>query len=672
MTILHTSETRQRLRPVVKASMIALACVLHLALAVIAMYLGARRHFQWNPFALNAVVAGVATILFLLGLSRTAGRNVGTVVWGRLNDFPIYELIECGLLPRTLVSDTTSGTGMFALIVLRIATLPLGLLLGGLIAPRFTHQVVFGWVAGAVTTNFIEAVSLWFFARHVQRTGHVLRGTALLDHETALGIARSLPTDPNGSVYWGALHLPERHSDGHFCAVGATGSGKTLTLRLLMQSVIPRIAQGSDWRALVYDAKRDMLSLLSGMKLSARVVILNPFDARASAWDMAKDITDPATAVQIATIFIPQEDGPNRYFTDASRDILTGVLKALIIHSAGVWTLRDVLFAIRSEKRLRAILESSAETRDVLDQHFTERKTLASVRSTLASRMSLFEPIASLWWHAQRAHRTFSLAQWRRQESILVLGSDETLRAPLDAINRLIMERLAELLLSDNESTTRRTWIFFDEAKEAGKLESLPRLLTKGRSKGTRVALGFQDIDGLRSVYGEQAANELAGMCANKAILRVDSEPTARWGSQAISDAQIRRVTMSYGSTTGPHGGSYSVTETEHILKEETVYAAEILRLPLPDQVHGVFHGYYITPAIGIYQASCHFKPNLWGSGTADNFIASGAQNQYLLPWEEEDIHRLGLDRGLLELDHTEPETDCAVSPLDAIPRLAP
>ncbi|MBI3833368.1 MAG: type IV secretion system DNA-binding domain-containing protein [Planctomycetes bacterium] len=658
---------RPQLRPIIRFTLLAGAGLLHLALTVIVMYFGARRYFQWNPFWVNGATAIGATVVFFVVIRRTASQNAGTLVWGRLGEFPYFQLIDTGLLPRANITDTTPVGSMVLLLVLRMLVLPAGLLLGGLIAPRYTHQIVLGWAAGGFITIGIESAALWFFATPVSRVDHVLRGTTLLDSQTALGFARTLPPDPNGSIYWGSIHLPERYSEGHFCAVGATGSGKTVTLRLLMQSVIPRIIPGSDWRALVYDAKRDMLSLLSGMKLGCEVVILNPFDVRSSAWNMADDITDPATALQIASIFIPEEHSHNRYFTDAARDILTGVLKAFIIHSPRVWTLRDILFVIRSEDRLRNLLESTTETRDVLDQHFKEERTLASVKSTLASRMSVFEPIAALW---SRTANTFSLAQWRRQESILVLGSDETIRAPLDAINRLLIERLTELLLSDSESATRRTWIFFDEAKEAGKLETLPRLLSKGRSKGARVAIGFQDIEGLRHVYGDHSANELVGMCANKAILRVDSEPTARWGSQTISDGQIRRFTRSEGFTSGPQGGSSTTTVTEHILKEETVFSSEIMRLPLPDKALGVFHGYYITPAIGVYTAACRFKTNLWNPGTGENFIPGETQHQYLRAWDDEDHRRLGLAAPTAQTAQLPfPPTG---SPLDAIPRMTP
>ena len=93
-------------------------------------------------------------------------------------------------------------------------------------------------------------------------------------------------------------------------------------------------------RAIIYDAKQDIVSILAGMRdrptvdgklsLSCRVVLLNPFDKRSAAWDMAKDILAPVTAQQIATILIPVEKNASQpFFTDAARHILTGVFYRL-------------------------------------------------------------------------------------------------------------------------------------------------------------------------------------------------------------------------------------------------------------------------------------------------------------------------------------------------------
>ena len=70
-----------------------------------------------------------------------------------------------------------------------------------------------------------------------------------------------------------------------FLVTGGVGSGKTITLRLFMQSALKPMGLGFDHRAVVYDAKDTMDSVLRGMNLRCPIHILNPFDRRAVAWD---------------------------------------------------------------------------------------------------------------------------------------------------------------------------------------------------------------------------------------------------------------------------------------------------------------------------------------------------------------------------------------------------
>ena len=43
------------------------------------------------------------------------------------------------------------------------------------------------------------------------------------------------------SIVFGGLELPDSESTTHFLCLGTTGSGKTIILRLLMQSVLPSV-----------------------------------------------------------------------------------------------------------------------------------------------------------------------------------------------------------------------------------------------------------------------------------------------------------------------------------------------------------------------------------------------------------------------------------------------
>ena len=300
------------------------------------------------------------------------------------------------------------------------------------------------------------------------------------------------------------LHLlPHRVAYGHFAVVGATGSGKTLLQRLLMQSVLPRIGTGLEQRALIYDAKQDILSLLAGMDLRCPVTTFHPFDTRGVAWDMAGDITSPAAALQAATLLVPKaQHDANPFFSNAARHLMYAALLALMVKASNRWTLRHLLLVLRSESLLRLVLAQTEFTRPLL-QYGEHPTTFQNILSTLLTRTAPYEIIAAAWDHAERK---LSLRAWLDQESILILANDEDHRAALDTLNQLLFKRLSELVLARDERTEdslRTTWFFLDEVRQAGKLDGLSAHLISALDRAG--AAGLETARPLKMPYDHHA-----------------------------------------------------------------------------------------------------------------------------------------------------------------------
>jgi len=457
------------------------------------------------------------------------------------------------------------------------------------------------------------------------------RGRKLISYKKALKLSEQLMEGETEYLYWGGLNLPLSIASTHFAVIGSTGSGKTILIRLLMQSVLPRIGKGLDSRALVYDAKQDSMSMLKGIVPESEIILLNPFDRRGVAWDMAKDITSPTTAQQVATILIPEEKNISQpFFSDAARHLLSGVLISLIQNSPGKWNFRNVLLSLSNLERLKKVLLSCPATKDIAEQYLHDGITARNVMSTLATKMQRYQFVAAAW---DRATRSISLKEWLTSESILVLGNDEATRTALDAINQVIFKRLSELILAQTESESRRTWIFLDELRQAGKLEGLSSLLTKGRSKGACIVLGYQDIEGLREVYGTQLANEIAGQCSNKAVLRCDSADTARWASALFGQREVLEVRLGVSHASN-QGTSRSTNEAT--AKRDVVLPSEIMELMPTTRTNGM-QGFILTPHVGAY--SVHFDGGaLMGRLARRNMafpdvIPRDEEEQYLREW---------------------------------------
>ena len=268
---------------------------------------------------------------------------------------------------------------------------------------------------------------------------------------------------------FGPLLLPPDEQTQHFAAVGSTGSGKTTLLRLLMQDVVPNIASGTDQRALIYDAKQDVMSMLKGISPDTVVLTMNPFDERGVAWDIARDVTDPAVAIEMACTLIPEMSESQPFFADAARHLTYGVMLSFMQRGLP-WTLADLLRALASPSLLRNVLLACRYTKSLVSRYFHDRRLLSNVLSTLATKLMPFEPLAAAWEHAERL---VSVGDWLENEFVLVLGNHETSKHAINTINRCIFKRACDLTINLTESRSRRNWFIVDELAEIGRLDGL-------------------------------------------------------------------------------------------------------------------------------------------------------------------------------------------------------
>ena len=63
-------------------------------------------------------------------------------------------------------------------------------------------------------------------------------------------------------VKWGPYNLPSEAAPEHFLFLGSTGSGKSVLIKMLMRSALDGAAMREGTRAVVYDAKQDILPFL--------------------------------------------------------------------------------------------------------------------------------------------------------------------------------------------------------------------------------------------------------------------------------------------------------------------------------------------------------------------------------------------------------------------------
>ena len=483
--------------------------------------------------------------------------------------------------------------------------------------------------------------------------------------------------------------LPISDATQRFLVVGGPGSGKSTVLGFLMQSVLPYIIEpGFDHRALIYDAKRDTLPALAAMGFRteatpegpAEVRTLNPFDKRGFAWNLCRDIDSPAAALQLSTILIaPEEHSSQPFFTDSARLLLHGVLLALLHkrkqhskESQGFkWSLRDVILIMQDVNRLRSVLLSCRHSKDRVALLLDEPKVAANIMSTVATKLLPFEIVAALWHHAEKEGRILSLNDWVNGKFILVLGSHPANRAAIQPINQGIFRRIADLLLTQPDVPhpknkdepshgihARKTWLFLDEVREAGKLDGLSSILNQGRSKGVCTVLGFQDIEGMRRVYGNEEAHEIIGQCDNKTVLRTESYPTAKWAEEHFGQALFLEYTASVSHTQAEHN-SQSQSEQQTLRQAPIVLASKFMSIPRTGLknprtgYHNPLSGWHDIPSVGAYgyelswpEVQSRRRQGIPGRPPIYDVLGEDPRSpddQYLEFWDDDEIKQLGV-----------------------------
>ena len=397
-------------------------------------------------------------------------------------------------------------------------------------------------------------------------------------------------------LVWGDRLVSDSAATRHFLIAGTTGSGKTHVQRLLMQRPLLGIRRGIDTRALIYDAKGDTTPYLKQIGVRAPVYSLNPFEARteypqAVSWDAGQDITSPMRALNLAAAIHPRESGgSNQYFVNAARHVTAGVLNSLIRQNYGDWTFSEFVAVSLNRELTRQVLQRDSAGRRVADTYLREDRTGDDVFSTVCTQLAYFEPVAALW---KKSSKRVSIREWLDSSSILLLGQNATASAALDVLNAQLFRLFADEVDTQPNSSTRRTWVWLEEAREAKGLvdsEALQLLANKGRSRGVCLVIAFQAIEGFHSAAGREEAENLVAQCSHKALLRMESHGSAKWASELLGQHEGIEVFRSDTDRILAAEG-----RSEQRVVKDAVLPSEFYTLPETNTKNGLT-GYFVAP----------------------------------------------------------------------------
>ena len=406
------------------------------------------------------------------------------------------------------------------------------------------------WIAGLACGGWLGALGL----RPHSLTGHVSGPRLLQDKEAKTAALRIAEQDRSGGKQgFMKLHplldLPKRRWTRHMLIYGGVGSGKT-------QILLPIVAEilGQHRKAFILDTKGDYTSRFP------EACILSFVDRRSRYWDIAADVRCGAQADAFAASIIPDDNGPNRYFTVSAQLILAGCIRALQAGKGTEWTWQDL------DTLLSA---SAAQLAPLLAEHHRKahpivsgpESSTASVLATLAAFTQTISQLAAAFGDGRRSdgspRKRLSLVAWAKDDYtgkkaiIAQAGPDPglTQRFLAAAINVLVPQIISPALPDDVSEDGRAIFFVLDELGAAGKIMLAP-LIDKGRSKSCICLLGFQDQAQIAEIYGDNFSKALAGMVGTHIICQLQMGETR---DQVASLIGSRRVSIHTAPTaTGP------------------------------------------------------------------------------------------------------------------------
>lgn len=479
----------------------------------------------------------------------------------------------------------------------------------------------------------------------------VIQGARLLSYEEAKQRAALLPNPTTTTVRWGGLDLPEKFATEHFAVVGSPGSGKSIHINYTLKSVLEHMRTGADCRAVLYDSKRNLYAQIKAMAPDVEVRILNPFDARTYAWDIAADFQSDDDIVEAAETFFPT---PGRhtdpFFYEAPRGMLAGIITSFHEARPGQWTFADILSAFAGPDLLREVLElARSKNLDRINNYLPTNDPNRDVLGVIANQVQKYRTASAFWRHtlATQPDRRLSLDDWLKGNYVLLVQGNPRNPFSIAAINRIVFRRLFQLVLAQPPSERARFWFFLDEFGTMGRLEGIQHFLLESRVRGAAVVLGFQDVASLEESYEKTGLSQIMQGAANIAALTIRGPETAKWAEGYFGMQEVLQQQTTQGTSTGGRDGQHTSQSTsEQPRAKPLLYGADFQALA--NDRDGVFPGYFNTASVGIYKhrllaadATCDVPHT--GDDSPDNFHPRDAAEGVFQFWTPEEHARFGL-----------------------------
>ncbi|WP_197075662.1 type IV secretion system DNA-binding domain-containing protein [Leptospirillum sp. Group II 'CF-1'] len=338
----------------------------------------------------------------------------------------------------------------------------------------------------------------------------------------------------------------------HMMLIGASGGGKTT---FLWQLVDQLLARGDKF--FLHDVKADFTQRLKNR------IILAPWDRRSRRWLIGQDITNEALAQAFSECFIiPNPKASDPVWDNAARALLRCEIHKLMVHKGTNWTFRDLGKGLLDDLLVGVDdpVENMKNLQNFVRTYYPEAwqivrdatsKATASVLFTQGGQLGSLIDICRL---DSELEKKKAKGFWLDPKEKGFL-SDEIPCAPVilkrsgesRTWSRSFFSAFVNVMalkiedLGDKKPWERRIWFLLDEVPQMGKTPEITTFLETARSKGIRVALGFQNREQIDKQQGNK--EDLATWDQNigtKVWFQDAGREAKKWASESVGTHTVQ------------------------------------------------------------------------------------------------------------------------------------
>jgi hypothetical protein len=304
-----------------------------------------------------------------------------------------------------------------------------------------------------------------------------------------------------------SLRFPAQLGAGHSLFLGVSGAGKSQ----LMEAHFDEVRRCGN-KAIIVDPGGRYFEKF-GRKDD---VILSLYDRRSELIDFWAEEASPD---EIASSIIEEREngsGADEFYSLSPRAVFSGLMDA----SRSTDEMWELLRAMDISKIKQLLQEVESMGANML----LARETAANVMTSLSVKMSWIKHI-NQWAHRQGKREPFLLSKWARNDSDdrwVFLVSRERDWSFTKHIIRVWFDLVSNSVFGRQFTSGQHKRIFAgcDEISTIGKLETLPKILDKGRKDGYHLLAGLQDVAQFYSAYGLQDGKNIINGFHNRFLFR--------------------------------------------------------------------------------------------------------------------------------------------------------